>query len=27
LMKSLERAGVAPDEVDIVINTHLHFDH
>lgn len=27
LMKSFERAGVAPDEVDIVINTHLHFDH
>ena len=26
-MKSFERAGVAPDEVDIVINTHLHFDH
>ena len=27
LMKSFEAAGVAPDEVDIVINTHLHFDH
>jgi glyoxylase-like metal-dependent hydrolase (beta-lactamase superfamily II) len=27
LIKSFERAGVAPDEVDIVINTHLHFDH
>ena len=27
LMKSFEQAGVAPDEVDIVINTHLHFDH
>jgi glyoxylase-like metal-dependent hydrolase (beta-lactamase superfamily II) len=27
LMKSFEEAGVAPDEVDIVINTHLHFDH
>jgi len=27
LMKSFDEAGVAPDEVDIVINTHLHFDH
>ncbi len=27
LMKSLEETGVAPDEIDIVINTHLHFDH
>ena len=27
LMKSFEEAGVAPEEVDIVINTHLHFDH
>ena len=27
LMKSFEEAGVTPDEVDIVINTHLHFDH
>jgi len=27
LMKSFEAAGVAPDEVDLVINTHLHFDH
>lgn len=27
LMKSFEEAGVAPDEIDIVINTHLHFDH
>ncbi len=27
LMRSLEDAGVAPDEIDIVINTHLHFDH
>jgi len=27
LMKSFEEAGVSPDEVDIVINTHLHFDH
>jgi glyoxylase-like metal-dependent hydrolase (beta-lactamase superfamily II) len=27
LMKDFEAAGVSPDEVDIVINTHLHFDH
>jgi len=27
LMKDFEEAGVSPDEVDIVINTHLHFDH
>ncbi|HXM98753.1 MAG TPA: MBL fold metallo-hydrolase [Candidatus Dormibacteraeota bacterium] len=27
LMKSLERAGVFADEIDLVINTHLHFDH
>jgi glyoxylase-like metal-dependent hydrolase (beta-lactamase superfamily II) len=27
LMKSFQEAGVAPDEIDIVINTHLHFDH
>jgi glyoxylase-like metal-dependent hydrolase (beta-lactamase superfamily II) len=27
LLKSFETAGVSPDEVDIVINTHLHFDH
>ena len=26
-MHDLEQAGIAPDEVDIVINTHLHFDH
>ena len=24
---SLARAGVAPDKIDLVINTHLHFDH
>jgi glyoxylase-like metal-dependent hydrolase (beta-lactamase superfamily II) len=24
---NLERAGVKPDEVDIVVNTHLHVDH
>jgi glyoxylase-like metal-dependent hydrolase (beta-lactamase superfamily II) len=27
LMKNLEEAEVALDEIDIVINTHLHFDH
>jgi glyoxylase-like metal-dependent hydrolase (beta-lactamase superfamily II) len=27
LLTSLEEAKVAPDEIDIVINTHLHFDH
>lgn len=27
LLTELEEAKVAPDEVDIVINTHLHFDH
>ena len=27
LMKSFEQAGISPDEIDIVINTHLHFDH
>lgn len=27
LLKSFAQAGVAPDEVDVVINTHLHFDH
>ncbi len=27
LLRSFAEAGVAPDEVDIVINTHLHFDH
>ena len=27
LLHSFEEAKVAPDEVDIVINTHLHFDH
>ena len=25
--KQLARVGVAPDEIDIVINTHLHYDH
>ena len=27
LPESLAAAGVRPEEVDIVINTHLHFDH
>lgn len=27
LLQSLAAAGVKPEEVDIVINTHLHFDH
>ena len=27
LPKSLAAAGVRPNEVDIVINSHLHFDH
>ncbi len=27
LMKNFEAASVSPDEIDIVINTHLHFDH
>ncbi len=27
LLNSLAAAGVSPDEVDVVINTHLHFDH
>ncbi len=27
LLESLREAGVAPEDVDIVINTHLHFDH
>ena len=27
LLKSFEQAKVAPEDVDIVINTHLHFDH
>lgn len=27
LMKSFDQAGISPDEIDIVINTHLHFDH
>lgn len=27
LMKNFEAAGISPGEIDIVINTHLHFDH
>jgi glyoxylase-like metal-dependent hydrolase (beta-lactamase superfamily II) len=27
LLTNLRKEGVSPDEVDIVINTHLHFDH
>jgi glyoxylase-like metal-dependent hydrolase (beta-lactamase superfamily II) len=27
LLDSLSAAGIAPDDIDIVINSHLHFDH
>jgi glyoxylase-like metal-dependent hydrolase (beta-lactamase superfamily II) len=27
LLENLAAAGVAPEDIDIVINTHLHFDH
>jgi glyoxylase-like metal-dependent hydrolase (beta-lactamase superfamily II) len=27
LLESLSRASVRPDEIDVVVNTHLHFDH
>jgi glyoxylase-like metal-dependent hydrolase (beta-lactamase superfamily II) len=27
LLDSLHGAGVQPDDIDLVINTHLHFDH
>ena len=27
LLEKLGEAGVAPEDIDIVINTHLHFDH
>src|SRR5271157_6417094 len=27
LLASLHGAGVQPDDIDLVINTHLHFDH
>ena len=27
LMENLGAAGISPEDIDIVINTHLHFDH
>jgi len=27
LLSNLADAGISPDDIDIVINTHLHFDH
>jgi glyoxylase-like metal-dependent hydrolase (beta-lactamase superfamily II) len=27
LLENLHAAGMAPDDIDIVINSHLHFDH
>jgi len=27
LLQGLEAAGVSPEDIDVVINTHLHFDH
>lgn len=27
LLKSLEAAGISPSQIDIVINSHLHWDH
>src|ERR1700693_3051045 len=27
LLENLAAAGVAPEDIDMVINTHLHFDH
>jgi len=27
LLENLQAAGVTPEEIDVVINTHLHFDH
>jgi glyoxylase-like metal-dependent hydrolase (beta-lactamase superfamily II) len=27
LLPNLQAAGVSPDDVDVVINSHLHFDH
>ena len=27
LLENLHAAGLAPEDIDIVINTHLHFDH
>jgi glyoxylase-like metal-dependent hydrolase (beta-lactamase superfamily II) len=27
LLDNLHRAGIAPEDIDVVINSHLHFDH
>src|SRR5215831_13987929 len=27
LLSDLSAAGISPEDIDIVINTHLHFDH
>jgi glyoxylase-like metal-dependent hydrolase (beta-lactamase superfamily II) len=27
LIENLAAAGISPDQIDIVVNTHLHFDH
>lgn len=27
ILESLKRLGVGPDDIHLVINTHLHFDH
>src|SRR3989337_474868 len=27
LLENLWREGIRPEDVDIVVNTHLHFDH
>src|SRR5438270_6498634 len=27
LLESLHRAGLAPEDIDVVISSHLHFDH
>jgi glyoxylase-like metal-dependent hydrolase (beta-lactamase superfamily II) len=27
VLKALERFGLGPEEINIVVNTHLHFDH
>lgn len=27
LLSNLDAAGISPDDIDIVINSHLHFDH
>jgi glyoxylase-like metal-dependent hydrolase (beta-lactamase superfamily II) len=27
LLDNLQAAGIAPEDIDLVINTHLHFDH